>query len=498
MTNLKFFSAILTVSVAGMALLYGTAFSLHHDLSGGILTAKLAFILGENFKYYNSYFPPIEKSWYTLALQISDVTGIKADLVIVVQTYAAAVFSTLLGYRIRKVTVGASAWFFILPFAVLLVMPILFKNIFGLRENIVVLGLWPYLVLRAAGGKASRVGPSLRGLLGIWLGFTLLFKFLYSIIVIFVEIADVIWCRKIFLLFRPENLISGTIVFVYLMMWLGLDPSQREAISTMSSSISGNIITTIAAFGNAQFWMFSGLLLLFLSLYFKADSRAISIGFAALFGAIVVAWMQGRWYTHHLFPILMAIIGWWWLIGSRLTTWAHILVIALLLFQVKHQFFSMRIYQARTATLERALSTADISLEGKRVALLNQHPSPYNQVILSSGGLRWTPQANIAYASAELKAFDTLKNQGQQPPPLRFDLASHSILHNQMLQLWEDFPPDALIIDNTSRWPLHYLRFNWRQLLSEDARFQEIIKDYELKFEHVSLLLKFEYYVRSK
>jgi hypothetical protein len=497
---LKNWGICTTIAVLGTAatlLLYGMLLSLHQDLSGGMLNAKLSIMLGDDFKTYNAYFPPIESFWNTLALRLSALTGVDEITVLLMQTCLMVTISAALAFHIRQKTVGAGARFFCVSFLVLLLLPILFKNIFGLREHLVVLGMWPYLVLRAAGDAGKNIDYKLRVFLGLWMGFTLLFKFMCSLFVIFVELADAIAERRILNLFRIENLLSGAVVFIYLLLWLGLDPDQREAFSAVRDSISGNLISTAVALERVQYWFFISILILIFSGIATANRRLTSIGAALVLGAIAVAWMQERWYSHHVFPIFMALVGWWWLVGNRFNKWAHICMVLVLGYHLQYQLYHSLKYQVRTSFLERTLRDQGLSLAGQRVGLLNQHPSPYNQVILSSGGVRWTPQMNVAYISAALKPFDTPENTDVPPPPLRLDAGGENPLHDQHLGLWVDFPPDVLIIDNTTKWPLRHLKFDWHQVLSEDQRFQKIFAQYELKYEHDDWPVKFEYYVRN-
>jgi hypothetical protein len=495
LNNLKICALVIALSGIAIMLFYGQVYSLHQDLSGGLLTAGMANALQDEFSVYNSYFPPMESFWYGITVQISKLTGIGAHTVIILQTFAAVVFSAFLGFRIRQETNGTTVSFFIVPVIVFLVVPVLFKNVFGLREHFIVLGLWPYLVLRAAPYDHPKLSISLRATLGLWMGFTLLFKFLYSVVVVVVEIANTLTHRRLSQVLQIECVIAGVVVFTYLMLWLGIDPTQREAIASMRSAISGNLLTTPEVLEKAQYWVFASVLMSLFAWVYKDNTRNLLIGFSFILGAFIVAWMQARWYAHHLFPILMALIGCWWVVGNGFSKWIHIALAVVLGYQVQHQTFKTYKYQVRTLLFEQALIDADVSLSGKRIALLNQHPSPYNQVILSSGGVRWTPQMNIAYATAELKDFDTVENYDMEPPPLTFDVKGRRDLHSQLLQLWEDYPPDVLIIDHTSQWPLRYLKFEWKQLLSQDTRFKAILDDYELKFEHDAWALKFEYYV---
>ncbi len=497
---MKFWSICTTVvvlAVTAVLLSYGMLLSLHQDLSGGILNAKLALTLGHEFNSYNGYFPPVEKFWYTAALEISAISGVDIITVILLQSCIMVTISAALAFHIRQKTMGASARFFCVSFLVLLLLPILFKNIFGLREHFVVLGLWPYMVLRAAGEKAEKIGVKFRIVLGLWMGFTLLFKYLCSLIVMFVELTDALVQRRFLHLFRLENVLSGIVVFIYLFLWLGLDPGQREAFSAVRESISGNLISMATTLSRAQFWIFATIVMLLLSRVFKSNQRFTLIGLAFVLGAITVAWAQERWYSHHLFPIVMALVGWWWLVGNTFNKWAHVLMFVVLGYHIQFQTHNSLRYQVRTSFLEHTLRNEEISILGKRIGLLNQHPSPYNQVFLSSGASRWTPQPNIAYVSSALKPFDTVKNRGVVPPPLTLGTDSSLFLHDQLLRMWEDYPPDAIIIDNTTKWPLKYLRFDWHQVLSEDQRFQEVFKHYELKYKHDDWPVKFEYYVRN-
>ncbi|MGJ8624527.1 MAG: hypothetical protein ACSHW1_17420 [Yoonia sp.] len=485
------------VALTGILTLYSTISLFHQDVSGGLLTGALAIELGADFDLYNAYFPPIEKYWFMLAAKLATILEINAAKTLVVQTYVAVLISVVLAYAIRQRTVGAGLLFFAIPLVVLLLLPILFKNIFGLREHLVVLGLWPYLVLRAAGDNAAKVGLGLRVFLGFWLGFTLLFKYFYSIVVFLVEATDALVCRRFGLLFRIECIVAGSIVFAYLFVWLGLDPAQREVIRAMQNSISANVLPLTGSIKIAFSYLAFGLPTWLILARLRIAPRLNALGLACLIGTVFVAGLQGRWYTHHLFPIIMAFVGWWWLLGPNLPKWVHVLVAAVLVMPIKDEFFARENYTTKTSDVRAVFTDRGISLAGKRVALLNQHPSPFNEIILDDGGLRWSPQMNIAYVSAELMPFDRPKNRGQTPPPIVFDDSNQNFLHGQLLTLWESEPPDILILDTSFQWPLRYVHFQWEQILSEDKRFQRILAQFEPAFTHKSDSVHFTYYVRK-
>jgi hypothetical protein len=67
-----------------------------------------------------------------------------------------------------------------------------------------------------------------------------------------------------------------------------------------------------------------------------------------------------------------------------------------------------------------------------------------------------------------------------------------------MLRLWEDMPPDVLILDQSYHWPLRYIDVDWEHEFSEDPRFNAILKHYRLVIKHDGKRLKFKYYVRAK
>jgi len=485
------------VALTSILAFYSTVSLFHHDLAGAFLTGALAIELGNDFDLYSAYFPPIEKYWFMLAAKLSTILEFNATKILVVQTYIAVLISVVLAYVIRLRTVGADLLFFAMPLAVFLLLPILFKNIFGLREHLVVLGLWPYLVLRAAGDNTAKVGLGLRVFLGLWLGFTLLFKYFYSIVVFLVEATDALVSRKLVLLFRIECIVAGAIVFAYLFVWLVLDPAQREIIRLMQSSISANVLPLTGSIKIAFSYLALGLPTWLILARLRIAPRLNALGLACLIGALIVAGMQGRWYTHHLFPIIMAFIGWWWLVSSSVPKWAHVLVAAALVIPIKDEFSSTKFYATMTSDVRAALTEKGISLTDQRVALLNQHPSPFNQVILRDGGQRWSPQVNISYVSSELSNFDRPEHKGKEPPPLSLDDPGQQFLHDRWLTLWENELPDVLILDTSIQWPLRYVNFQWEQIFSEDVRFQRILAQFELAFTHKSDSVYFSYYVRK-
>jgi hypothetical protein len=380
---------------------------------------------------------------------------------------------------------------------VLLIVPILFKNVFGLREHLVAAGLWPYLVFRVSDPDGAKIGWRLRVLLGLWMGATLLFKYLYSIVVFLVELADAAMQRRALLLLRIENIVAGAIVFLYLFFWLGLDPSQREAIGAMFSAIEANLDDRAENWSNAIENLWYVIPAFVLLRIFRVPPRLMALGLATVVGAVLVAWSQERWYTHHLFPIAMAYIAWWWMAARHFRWWGHAVVALLLILSVGSQYSKMRKYHEGAAELEQAIDEGGLSVAGKRIAVLNMHPAPYNEYLASHGGMRWTPMMNIAYVSAELKPFDKEENTGRLPPPVKLDDPGRRILHEQMLRLWEDMPPDVLILDRTDSWPLEYIDVDWKHAFSEDPRFNAILDNYRPVLVHDGARISFTYYVRA-
>ena len=71
------------------------------------------------------------------------------------------------------------------------------------------------------------------------------------------------------------------------------------------------------------------------------------------------------------------------------------------------------------------------------------------------------------------------------------------MLHDEMLRLWEDMPPDVLILDHSYRWPLRYIDVEWTHVFSKDARFNAILKHYRPVLVHKGKRTRFTYYVRA-
>jgi hypothetical protein len=496
-SNLLLHAGIAICVFAGLLLFYRFYYSVHQDLAGSALSGRLAVTLGDSFRDYSVYFPPVERAWFSLAARLADLTGLRLDLAVVLMTGAAVLFSAGLAYRIRRVTVGASPLFLVLSVALLVILPILFKNVFGLREHVVALGLWPYLVLRVSDPDGTRIGWRVRLLLGLWMGATLLFKYLYAIVVFLVELADAIVQRRPLLLFRIENIVAGAIVALYLFCWLVLDPSQRTAIGAVFSAIDANLADPRMNMFKVANNLYFAILFLLASRIFHLPGRVIALGLALVVGAIIAAWAQERWYTHHLFPITMAYIAWWWMAGRRFKWWGHAGVALYLLVPIGTEFLSTASYQRAVEELDRALDEAGQSVAGKRVGILTMHPSPYNQYLASHGAVRWNSSMNNAYAAAELKPFDRPENASTPPPPLKLQDPGRRMLHHEMLRLWEDMPPDVLILDHSTRWPLRYIDVEWTHVFSEDPRFNAILEHYRPVLTHDGERLEFEYYVRA-
>ena len=482
---------------ASLLLFYGLSYPLHHDLAGSVLSGRLAVTLGDSFRNYSIYFPPAEKFWFSLAARLSDLTGLRLDLTIVTMTGAMVLFGAGLAYHIRRVTVGASPLFLIVSVAVLVIAPILFKNVFGLREHLVILGLWPYLVFRASDTDGTRIGWKTRVVLGLWMGATLLFKYLYAVVVALVEIADALVQRRPLLLFRIENVVSGTIVFLYLFLWLGIDPSQRAAIGAMFSAIDANLVDPVVNWLNAAMKLcFAGFLLI-ASKISRVPMRGVALALAVTGGAVSAAWSQERWYSHHLFPIIMAYALWWWIGARQFRWWAHAALALYLTFSIGRGYSATGEYHERIAELDRAVRDGGHSVVGKRVGVLNMHPSPYNEYLVSHDALRWTPMMNNAYVSAELEPLDTEANDGKLASPVKLTDPGRRLLHDQMVRLWEDMPPDVLILDRTSSWPLRHIDVDWMRVFSQDPRFMAIMAKYRPVQVYNGKLIKFTYYVRA-
>ena len=482
---------------ACLMLLYGFRYPIHHDLAGSVLSGRLVVELGSAYRDYSIYFPPAERVWYSIAARLSDLIGLRLDLTIVAMTGVMALTSAEFAYRIRQATVGATPRFLVLSVALLVILPILFKNVFGLREHLIALGLWPYLVLRVSDPDGTKIGWRTQAVLGLWMGLTLLAKYLYSVVVLLVELADAAIQRRPRLLFRTENIAAGGIVALYLFSWLVLDASQRTAIGAMFSAIDANLADPVAnAWRVVENLCYAAAFLLLLH-YFKVPWRLVAIGLAALIGTIIVAWSQERWYTHHLFPIVLAYVAWWWMAGSYFRWWGHALVAIALAYPLFGQFLSTFQYREQIVEVDQAIREAGRSVDGKRVGILTMHPSPYNQYLASHGAIRWNTLMNNAYVAAELQPFDKPENAGKVPPPVKLDDPGRRLLHDQMIRLWQDKPPEVLILDHSYRWPLHFIDVDWVHEFSGDPRFNAILSHYRPVLTHKGKRTSFTYYVRA-
>lgn len=495
-TNIALNAALALGALVGLFLFYGLTYSIHHDLAGSALSGLLAVTLGESFGEYSLYFPPAEQGWFTLAVWLSNLVGLRLDLAVVLMTGVAVLFSCGLAYKIHRTAIGASPLFLVASVLLLVMLPIFFKNVFGLREHMVILGLWPYLVLRIADPAGTKVAWKIRLLVGIWMGATLLLKYLYSIVVLLVEVVDAVMWRRPLFLFRIENLLAGAIVALYLFFWLVVDQTQRDAIGAVVSAIDANLKGQQANLTRAIVCLVPAPVFLLLARTARLPARTTCIALAMVIGAIIVSWTQARWYSHHLFPIVVAYLAWWWMARNAMKLWGHVVIALLMLVPVMAEFSKTAFHQESVKELDLVLEEAGQSMRGKRVGVLTMHPSPYNQHLAAHGGLRWNASVNNSYVAAELHSFDRPENEGFPPPPVTLDDPGRRMLHDEFLRLWEDMPPDILILDDSTNWPLRHIDVEWTQVFSEDTRFNAILAQYRPVASHDGENLRFRLYVR--
>lgn len=497
-SSIVLFAAIAAGLIGGLLAFYGNIYSVHTDLAGIVLSGRLSVTLGQNFGDYSIYFPPAERAWYSLAARLSDLTGLRLDLAAIAMTTLALIFSTGLAYHVRRQTVGATPFFLAVSMALLVAMPMLYKNVFGLREHLVVLGLWPYLVLRMSDPDGKAIGWKTRLVLGVWLGATLTLKYLYALVVLLVEVADAVARRNFPSLLRLENVVSGAIVASYLFVWLVLDPAQREAIGAMVSAVDANLASRWVNIEQAAIHLSLALFFLLLGWIYKLPLRVTLMGMGLVVGAVVAAWIQSRWYSHHLFPITLAYIGWVWMIHRDVKLIWIAAVSLLFLRPFIGEFRGTAIYQDSVEEMDRAMADAGISVDGQRVGVLTMHPSPLNQYLAMHGATRWNGAMNNAYVASELQDVDRPEAAGRPAPPVKLAEPGRRMLHDEMLRLWEDMPPDALILDESTSWPLHHIEVKWNEVFADDRRFRAIMKHYRPVMHHEGSRLNFTYYVRAE
>ena len=161
--------------------------------------------------------------------------------------------------------------------------------------------------------------------------------------------------------------------------------------------------------------LYPALFFLLIARMFELPLRSTVFGLALVVGAVIVAGIQSRWYSHHLFPITVAYIAWWWMARSGIELWAHGVAALLIAMPIIGEFRSTATYQAAVNELDLTMQEAGRSVGGKRVGLLTMHPSPFSQYLASNSGLRWNTSVNNAYVAAELQRFDTAE-RGAGPP----------------------------------------------------------------------------------
>jgi hypothetical protein len=282
-----------------------------------------------------------------------------------------------------------------------------------------------------------------------------------------------------------------------LLGWLVFNSSQLAVIGAVMSGMDAHFADPRQNFLQAANALLPALVFVLAGRIVGTSPRTTALGLALVVGAIIAAWVQERWFSHHLFPITTAYFAWWCMAGKSLRWWGHALVALSVLFPVVSQYRQIAHYQKAVGELSLAFDKAGHSLTGKRVGILVMHPSPYNQYIAAVGGLRWNALSDTSYVAAELQPYDRKELAGRAPPPLKLDHPGRRMLHNEVLRLWEDMPPDVLIFDHSTRWPLRYIDVQWTHLFSAEPRFNAFLRHYRPVLAHKGKKLRFVYYVRA-
>lgn len=462
---------------------------LHHDLAGMINEAGFIIREPDVESKYGIPHIPVEHLFYGLPIYLATWTGIPEYRLIVLQCFLVIQLCTLLTcwviYRggLVKSKVLAVIWVLGI-YSVIYALPLIFnaRNIFSLREHLFIAFILPYLMLLCARLSDFTPSKSLTISAGIFGGIGIIFKPVYVFLFVIVEVVYLIRSKRIYSFIRLEALVIISIGSCYLLYWF-FYTNYFVQIKYIVSSVQGYLNPQSALLAT-EFYQASPAIILLIHILFRRKevnkksnsvfNHAIII-FSACLGAIFVSHLQQRGFSHHAYPITV------FTIIFALAVWPVISKKVLTIFMIFSVFIILnRVNLKLQMVVNQASQSIGSIIEGKTIAVISPHLRPYHTAILKNGAKWQFPIKNLTYLATEYKRFDQPNHDIKYIPVTNFSV-NGQYLHQSVIKSLEDYPPNFIIVDTSTQWPMNYIQVNYLEALKMDEKFQSIWKNYLLK-----------------
>ncbi len=461
---------------------------LHHDLAGMVNEAGFTIREPQIVSKYGSPLIPMEQFFYGLPVYLSTWINIPVYQGIVLQCFLVLQLGALLTcwiiYKggLSKSRVQTLIWIAGI-YGINFLLPLAYRsrNIFGLREHLFVALILPFLMLLCARLSGFHPGRLLAAMVGIVAGLAIIFKPVYVLLFLFVETVFLVYNRRLFAFARIETLFIVLVGSGYLFYWF-FYTEYFIRIKNLISAVQGYLVPQLALIATEFFYLAPAIVLLVHILFRRKaitqqDNTAIQktvILFSACISSALVLQLQQRGYSHHSFPIAVFVIVFalsiWHVLSKKILTIFLIFCTYSILHEVNLKF------QLIGNQAGRSIGTI---IQNKTVAAISPHLRPFHTAILKNGAKWQFPVRNMAYLATEYKRFDVPDSDFNYIPIESFS-ESGRFIHQQVIGMLEDYPPDFIIVDTSTQWPLKYIQVNYLEALKMDEKFQLIWRNYQL------------------
>lgn len=498
---------IVATVIVCLIVLVPDVISIHHDVAA--LMNHAGFLIddpkfGQSIAGLNI---PFEQWFYGFPIIMARLLDTSPNRLIFLITMSIAIGCYGLAVQLSKnkrlsPTVSQRRAWVIGLFLIMIVMPISGRNIFSIREHLVVILTLPYIILvliRLLDGKVSARFGILVGVLAA-VGYCA--KPFYGLVYLSVEFFFLAMNPRLRSLVRPETIAASTIGISYLIIWGTLYQEYFIGLEGSISNISGFLKPIQELLFNSILYTIPGFctligIWLFRRVHLVQDSTLLLRGLYIVvlsLAVTTVAAIQQRFYPHHVYPILAIMV-----LAIVITFHGKRMFIPCMVsfaFILSSQIAGVRIGLYFQPNINEAKALLLPVFKGRSVGLIIPHPGPYMQALSNSGGQWRFPFRNIAYLSSEYSRFDRPNTEVDY---LKItDMTSNSLAaHQRVLRLFRQQPPQVVLVDRTSYYPHRYIQVDYLRALNMDPEFRELWRQYKLTQQVNKPKLKYDLYSRK-
>lgn len=370
-------------------------------------------------------------------------------------------------------------------FLVYFIIPLNVNNLYGIREHLFVLLVFPYIILVLARISGCIPTTKFAVLIGVVAAVGYCAKPFYGLVFVGIEVAYVLCVGRLFAVVRAEAVTASLLGVVYLLVWIFGYSEYFDQLQDAISNVGVFLKDTDTLILRALLYSIPVLAILVSVLFLPVSAKSLDptllkrtvLLSVVVVMIIVVASIQQRWYWHHYYPVA----------GACAVLMAAVVNVRKLLMPIVLSSFFLLIvlrpgFQAAVSNYSKVVvAQAQLGpvIAGATVGVITPHPAPYSQVVLETQALWRFPFVNMAYLATEYSQFDQPNMSIRYLSPAEMSL-SGQLAHRKVVSLFVQSPPEYAIVDKTPRYPFQHVFLDQLKALRMDAEFEKAWEQYDL------------------